>query len=730
MTGPVPPAVMDAEFVLGFDELPAGRRREIQRFFVAVIEQRGIPLHLNCLWNALYHRWDLDAGSYPDEALNFDILESVELGRVGPALPVGAFAHLPTQTAAGDLVGEVVTKSGWHPAITAGHGGFADVPAEIAGAAAATARLHERVVVDLDAFAELNLVTPTQLRRMKDRGVWLDDLGHLVYDAAYPSVDAADQDDTSFYIDWLLIHRRAGLLDWAFDLPEGMQLDPDELDQAVSATFATVEQLLTSTPGLVRWGDLFWTEAAYRRYIGTSDTDGEGPLNRGELETLTRMVAGTYGQPVRYTAVAAEVDSVGLDRDRRDATLGGTAWVAAIVAANLWLTRQINARADDGAITTVDGPVHVRLDDRWQHGGLWRTEPADQVDQLWYLRVPFDRPLGLGSSRSSSELPTSLAEQAPASAPAVEEVEELSETEATWIVVLGSAEMADGRLPVPPEVARRLPDGPVAVRLTHRTGPAGLTDVLSRTWRTSWRRGSDQLTGLGWPAALPVGIRLHCRLPYAGQTVDVETRRLDAAVQIGDVELAHYHDPATVQAAAARQPRRQQQRRLAEQAAVIFDTLVSAPDGSCRLQLATLCELLFGAGAAADPARVAETLAVADELGLVRRGSVLVRSGSGRVPGRKVTTLDESTRQQLAGVVRRDIERMRLTPLSPGEQAPEEADYAADRAAAGETATLPVRLPRGYTYVKPKRMQGPTNQHALGLGDGDVDYYGAGKDWD
>jgi hypothetical protein len=720
-----PSESMDAEFVLGFDELPAGRRRQLQRFLLAVLTQRRVPLHFNCLWNALYYRWDLDTASYPTDAINIDMLYQAELGQVGPALPVGAFAYLPTPTSAGDLVGEVVAKSGWHPELTDDGPALTEVPPTLAGAPAATARLHERLVVDFELFPDLNTVTPVQLRRMRDRGVWIDELGHLVYDATYPSVDAADQDDTSFYIDWLLTHRRAGLLDWAFDLPDGVTLDPDELDQAVSATFATLEALLDDIPEVIRWGDVFWTEDAYRRYVGTVTADGDGPLNRGKLDELTRIVASTYGEPVRYTAIAAEIDLADLDPERRDATLGGTGWVAAVVAANLWLAEQLDDRAAGGIVATVDGPVHVRLDDRWQHGGLWRTEPADDPSLLWYLRAPLDRPLGLGAGVADA----ATVPDEPSHADD-DEVETLSDTEAVWTVVLHADDFTAGRLPVPPEVARHIPTGPVAVRLTHRTGPAGLTDTTTRAWQTRWRYDDKELTGLGWPASLPVGIRLHCRLPLSGQTVDIETRRLDVPITVGDVELAHDHDPTVVQAVTVRDPRRQQQKLLADRATVIFDTVAPAPDGSAQLEITTLCQLLFGPNTAEHPSRLLDTFAIADLLGLETRGTRFVRRRTAPPTARKVATLDEPTKQELGALVRRSTERMRLTRLQPGQPPPAAAAYATDRKAAGETTSLPADLPAGYTYVKPRRVQGATNQHALGVGDGEVDYFAAGKDWD
>jgi hypothetical protein len=718
--------VMDAEFVLGADALPAGRQREIQRFLTGVIERRQVPLHLNCLWNALYYRFDLDSGTYPLDALNIDLLSEVTLGRVGPALPVGAFTLLPTTTDAQDLVGEVAAKSGWHPSVTAGQDGFANVPPDLAGGNATTARLHERVVVDFDVLAGWNQITAAQLRRIAERGVWLDDLGHLVYDADYPTVESAELDDTSFYIEWLLTHRRSGLLDWAFDLPEGVTLEPDELDRAVAATFHTVERLLDTSPNLVRWGDYFWTEAALDAYLGGAERDGAGPLNRGELDQLARMVSHTYRQSVRYVAVAAEIDHPRLDPDHRHETLNGIRWVAATVATNLYLTRQLTSRAIDGIVATADGDVHVRLDDRWQHGGLWRTEPADELDRLWYRQLPIDRPLGLGAGR---DLPADEPEVSPA-ATAQTGAEELLDTEALWSVVLSTEALIGGTLPIPAEIARRMPRGPVAVRLTHRVGPVGVGDLLTRTWRTRWRGDAEHLDGLAWPATLPIGTVLHCRLPYSGQVVDVETRQLDVPKTVGDLDLTHEHDLDVVRNAAVRQPRRQQQRRLADRATAVFDSLAPAADGSARIALTSLCQLLFGPDATADPSRIAATLQIADELGLDRRDGLLVRTGGGFPVGRKVASLDEATRGHLQQVVRRRAQRMRLAPLEPGQAPPSNEEYTSDRAGSGETATLPERLPAGYTYVRPIRVQGPTSQHALGIGEGEVDYYGAGKDWD
>src|SRR5438552_25353 len=55
------------ELALGAGSLSYGRRLELQQFLVDVVRQRGCPLHLANLWNALYFHYDLDAHGFRPE---------------------------------------------------------------------------------------------------------------------------------------------------------------------------------------------------------------------------------------------------------------------------------------------------------------------------------------------------------------------------------------------------------------------------------------------------------------------------------------------------------------------------------------------------------------------------------------------------------------------------------------------------------------------------------------
>lgn len=717
---PVRAAVeMDAEFVLGIDAIPTGRVVALQDYLVQVVEQRGAPLHLNNLWNALYFRWDLDRGGYPVDAVSLDALEETRLGQVGPALPVGAFAYLPTDTAARELLGEVVAKYGAHPLPRQDlgvHGllGDPDIPPELAGGAATSRTLTEQVVVDFAALPGwTDALTPVRLQRIRQRGVWLTELGHLRYDATYPNLNAADADDVSFYVEWLLTHRRDGLLAWAFDLHDE-QLTSDELARALEATFATVEALADRATDLVRLGDQFWSRAALARYL-----DGPAGLGRDDVDAVGRVLTNTYGQPLRYAATGLELYGHVQDHYQTRLTdiLGGLGWVSAVFATNRRLANRITETAHRGVVNRDDGPCLPRLDDLWQHAGLWRTERSDPSDLPWYASVPVDRPLGLGAGVPA---PADLEDDQllPTAPLRLIDADLSDELDVSWVATLSASGYRDGLLPVPPEAARYLPDGPATVRLTHVDGLDGVAVTRQYAWSVTARRSNDAIAGVGWPARLGVGTVLHCQMRRGSRVVDVSTRRL---VSIDSV--VHEHDHQMRSEAMHADPQVRRRRRLATAVSALLEQVAAAGRGM-SMPLLALVEQLLGREATTRTEDVREMMDVVDDLGLRRRGLLVLAPSAPATAGRRVGPLDHATRQQLEPVVLLGQERMRLRQLHPEETPPDEDTYRQDREAAGETSTLPYQPPAGYTYERRRTVS--HERHVLTSHE--PDYFDS-KDW-
>lgn len=685
---------MDAAFVLGYNDLPAARIVEVQRYLTDVIAQRGFPLHLNSLWNALFYGWDLAEGGYPDEALNLEVLAEVQMAERSEALPVGAFAFVTT--GGPDIIGEVVAKFGAVEGVAVG-----DVPGELAGRAAEATVLRERVIVDAAALPAWSDVQDRQLARLRRHARWVDELGHVVYDADYATAEAADRSDVDFYLDWLLTNRRAGLLDWAF-IGGTADMDEGDVDAAVAATFDTVTRLLEATPGLVRFGDWWWLEDAYREQVG--DDSGRHRLGAQELASLWQIVRSTYGGRLRWRAVALELAELASHRwsaEDRAEVLTGTGFVRSVVVTNRYLADRVRTDALDGIVSSGDTPVHVRVDDTWQAGGLWRTEVVD--GPAWYHRIAPDVALGLGSGVALAPPvaePAVPDDEIAVPAPVVDDrVVEVVEVERTWTLHLSAAHHAAGTLTVPLEVARLLTDGPVTVRLYHDARTDGVPDAEVGVHRASLR--DDTVEGIVWPGRLLAGTEIACRVVRGSRVIDAESRLLDVPVDIDGLIMRHRHDRRVLERVAGRSVVATLRRSVAATLRTLIGSDAALDDsGARRVHVATLTEAVLGREARADASCLSRILDALDSLGVRRDDlSVVVAPGS-PLPAagpRSPAPLSAARKAELAAAVRTE-RRMTVRRLAPGEQPADRAAYQQARVASGEQAVLPEELDSGWTY--------------------------------
>ncbi len=233
------------------------------------MEQRGCPLHLASLWNALYFNYDLGYhGFRADHILQTRIPTLTPLARAFSP-PIGRLVRVHTEMACGDLLAEVVYKEGAHPRLQEDgwvDPGLSGAPAtneeEPNGQVVAVVR--ELFVLDLKAFGpEGNRITPKQYERLCRRAHWLDSHGHLVMEALYSPGDAA-LEDLDYYANYLMREHRDGLLAFCFD----EELSDNELREALLRSFDAVRGIASSARGLRNWRDS--SRAPHLFLLGTS----------------------------------------------------------------------------------------------------------------------------------------------------------------------------------------------------------------------------------------------------------------------------------------------------------------------------------------------------------------------------------------------------------------------------------------------------------------------------
>ena len=380
-------------------ELSHNRGLELQQFLVAVIKQRSCPLHLANLWNALYFNYDLGYRGFRADHLEQKRIPTRTAKARDWSLPVGGFVRVHTEAACGDLLGEVIYKEGAHPLLQAD--GWLD-PA-LSGAPATLSEtvadqlvsiVRERFVLDLAAFgADGNDVTPSQYERLCRKELWLDVHGHLLMEAMY-TPDEAELEDLDYYANYLLKEHREGLLAFCFveDLPE------DELREALLRSFDAVRELALGSRELGCWrGKYFFARADYQARL---DNPGQ-VLGAGDLRTIFRGLARVPpGEDRCYSPIGSRILEVlergGLD-DEEESLVRGCHYVTAVCHANAFVGETLAGEQKKGILR--EG-VHLRLDDDWQGGGIWRAERVEDSSLYSLKSVPALIPMRLGYAES------------------------------------------------------------------------------------------------------------------------------------------------------------------------------------------------------------------------------------------------------------------------------------------------------------------------------------------
>lgn len=543
---------------LGWEATAPEDRRRLSRYLSALVAARRTPVHVSVAFNAAYFGYDLIAGGYVGGPLDLFAFPQVRFGETTDALPVGAMVNI--SAGAEPLFAEVVYKEGAHPALSSdgslpawlsGAPTGANGPGETADAAPGGPVLTERLVVDVDAFGQGLSTTHARLDRLRRRGRWLDADGHLLLEARYASRRDADLDETAFYAQYLLARGREQLLSAAAPLPLSTVLSDeaseDQLMAALTGMLHTITTAFTELPEVRVWRGYAFTRASLAARL--RDTGPLGGDDLGSLAAQLRMSAVPRGRghetparAVTYTAVGPRL------RDIRDAApqLVGVGYALAVCHANAVLSDFARREADE-TTGLLPGGVHLRLDDPWQGGGVWRAEHPDSA----YAHVEVTEPLGLGWL-SAPVVPDPGADPGsppePEPAPDDEDTQQLTVTDSqvSWTQPLRLTHLLDGRLPLPDMITPQMRDaGLPGVRLrlmlTHDGYELDPAEAAQAVAANLFDR--PQLTGIQWPLEFFAGIQLVCTWPRGAGVVRATTILLDCPVTIDGLDIEHRYDP-------------------------------------------------------------------------------------------------------------------------------------------------------------------------------------------
>lgn len=699
--------------------LPDDRDR-LATFLEALVRRRG-AVHIAAAFNAIYFGYDLGFGGYVGGPLDFDKFPEVRFGDTTNALPVGAMVRIAT--GGSPLFAEVVYKEGSHPQLDTD----GDVPSWLSGAPAGAAgpgqpqthegppALHERLVVDFDAFGKETIVAPKQLDRIRHRGRWLNEAGHLTMNARYPDAATAEATDREFFARYLLTAGRdlllAGPLPLMFD---GGADDKDRLGGAVHAALNTLATVLREIPGLRMWRDYAFTRESFARRL--SD---KGPLGGGDLSMLADEVSHVavhrsrfFPAPTartRYTAVGPRLREIHGSKPR----LTGISYPLAVCHANSVIADFARRDCDDAGV--LSSGAHLRLDDGWQGGGVWRAS----VPPGPYTRISPIVPYGLGwldslpipHDQGDDELPDRDVERA--------DMLSVGDSQISWTSTLRLSHQLDGTSsPLPERAAEEITasgllTSQIRLEITH-AGQRLDREEETQEVSVCSGHGKTRLAGVAWPLDLFPGIVLTFTWQRGSRVVQAHSSLLEPPVTIDGIEYGHHYDLAVLtRDAAPGCPRRGD--TAARGALSLRDRVLRAirrvgklaADGSAVLPADRLGALVYGSGAGSGADVSLEP--VVDEL--VASGTIEIKDGNllvwrpavvAQVP-RQPDAADRGPGTGLAlKPARRSVAEYFvpafLRRLPQGQQAGEDqrAEYRRLTAQFGPS----VDLPRGFTLVR------------------------------
>jgi hypothetical protein len=677
------------ELLLGYDALDSSDRRNLSDFLVAVVRRRGFPLHLASLWNALYFGYAPDQQGYLGQGINLDRIPLRSMGQQIAALPVGGFVRVKTPTE--ELWAEVVYKEGRQEQVTCDW-----VPEEISGAPAPSAehdgdlvsRVREALVLDYSAFGPTwNDIRPSRFARILRRGRWLDQFGHLVIDALYP-VEAAALDDATFYAQYLFEQHRDGLGLLASYL--GSEANDDDLWAHLLMSIRTVGDLAQNCPELDSWRGYFFDRAEFATCV--LDQGADTHYGADELRHLFRRISNMSSRErVIYSAIGPQIIDVlarqGLDDDER-ALVEGPMYVRSVCYANAYVRDRIAEDAQEGILPQN---CHLRLDDAWQAGGIWRAETV-RDSSFSLARIPATIALGLGYASTH-----------PAERP--EEEEEppiITSSQVGWRIALTQADIDAGafRLSSTALDALTQNNGTHEVRLRH-------DGELCEQSTARFDPSAQRLFDIDWPLDAYPGIYVFANIERGGKVVKLRTELLSCPETIDGHLLKFQYAEAIYRGA------REPISREILDAATSLDDLIHAvfrergrkvANGGRALAMVEVLNAILGPDHdldAARPIRIALqalNLEFADGLyvwypRVTRRTRTLDRA--------LLAAYGEASQERLRRIVRRHWVPMHLRRLTGGQQPSQEKrdGYVRGLREARLDGVFRPDLPLGYTWV-------------------------------
>jgi hypothetical protein len=454
--------------------------------------------------------------------------------------------------------------------------------------------LRERLVVDFDAFGSGLSRTRQQLARLRRQQRVLNQQGHLIVEARYESRAEADLDECALYVHYLLTRGRDQLMSAALPMQFcnliGDGAGFDEHQAAVFGIMRTIRAALKrmsdpmGEPLLQMWGDYAFSRRAFAARL-----DDRGPLGGEDMHALlsqlhrsplpSRQGRRAPGCTISYTVVGPLLEQI---RDAGD-RLNELGYPAAVCHFNTIVTQYV-ARDSDEATGLLQDRVHLRLDDRWQGGGVWRAEhPGSE-----FARIEADDALGLGwlgtaAGRAQDGEPgvvsdgtapmSSTADNRPAPAtgfaqPVADAEEPLPQTapnmpegfddlgeklvvtdsQSSWDFPLRVKHLDEGWLPVPERVAAQMRsagvDTGVRMRFVLEHDGRDLDAVHERQHVLAELLATPQLREVNWPVwELFPGLVLSCRWAHGSSTVHANTTLLGTPVVVDGFTIDHRYDP-------------------------------------------------------------------------------------------------------------------------------------------------------------------------------------------
>ncbi|MGW6208442.1 hypothetical protein ACWF9B_32960 [Streptomyces sp. NPDC055089] len=464
---------------------------------------RGGLLHACSAFNSIYFDYDPRLRRYvrdPDP----DCFATVSVGGRLPVLPAGTFVRLTRGSR--ELWGEVaavlgaaadVDEDGWTGA------GRSGAPAE-------ADQDRQRVIIDTDIFGPLSVSESIERGRWLRPGGGLEN-GQLVGPVPSSWGDTSARDQIGSFAAYLAGPARA-LLDLG-PLPGWLESDSTKVSDAdvarsIRTAVECLAQIMTTAPGLRTWG-LYARPAADAVSFSTSNT----------FQEVRRAVCRPApGNRARYSALWPLLDAL-VRGGEHGGGLTGIAGAALAIDANL-------ALADATTSRQLPDGIDLRVDDLWQHGGIWRAQRLPVNDVLRELDPLTPAGIGFTESRESrtgvplSPAPSAGSSKAERGASRVTVVH-IDDELIVLSVAVSQADLSAGRLRLTRAVLDLLPPGDLILQLHHGGSPHSDDGAEQHV-----RRHEDAVQVINWPTAIPPGLHLTVAAARAGRRLVATSLRL------------------------------------------------------------------------------------------------------------------------------------------------------------------------------------------------------------